>query len=95
MKSDLNTAEIGTVTYDFSIFLDDAAPLLSIRPGISLADAMAAVKIICSTTAEIDEEIKQGRMSSPGGEWILLWLVSIAQAFLVSAKDGVIDSAMD
>ncbi len=92
--SDVMLADCRHVTghHEFCVFGegDDSPPLLAVRAGIPITEAMAVAESIFEWVGEFEYEILQRGPQSPMTTWASRWLLTIAEALVVSARKGSI-----
>ena len=96
MKTNVMAADCRHVTghHEFRVFEDDegSQPLLAVRAGIPISEAIAVAEAIFECVGEFEFEILQRGPQSQMTTWATRWLLAIAEALVVSARKGSIGS---
>lgn len=76
--------------HEFGIFGDasEFPPLLAVQAGVPITEAMAVAESIFECVAEFEYERQRGVSHSPITEWASRWLLTIAEALVVSVRKG-------
>lgn len=94
MKSEVMLADCRHLTgyHEFRVFDDEteSQPLLAVRAGVPITEAMAVAESIFECVAEFEYEILQRGPQNQLSTWASRWLLTIAEALVVSAQKGTL-----
>jgi len=76
--------------HEFCVFDDgtESHPMLAVQAGIPITQALAVAERIFECVGEFECENQQSGQHSPMSQWASRWLLTIAEALVVSARKG-------
>lgn len=82
--------------HEFCVFDDgtESYPLLSVQAGIPITQALTVAERIFECVGEFECESQQRGQNSPMNQWASRWLLTIAEALVVSARKGSIGTKL-